>query len=262
MYDLNNLQGRFLRATLKGETAALAALISEDRIDASSRLQIHRNNTFITLTDALGATFPVVKRLLGDDFFDFMAHRYIEQSPPTPGPLFNYGKTLADFITGFEPAAELAYLADVARLEWALNDAYYAIDAAPLDARDLTRLPSEALPDLTFKFHPSHRLLVSNYAVDKIWRANQPGLTPDFITMDGDAHMLVVRPHFQVELHSITAGAFGFLVALAMGQTISVAVDAARARDPAFETAETLSSLLSTGVFTSTKFYNHKEQVT
>ena len=42
-----------------------------------------------------------------------------------------------EFLARFPPAASLAYIADVARLEWAVNRALHAPDAAPLDVARL-----------------------------------------------------------------------------------------------------------------------------
>ena len=62
---------------------------------------------------------------------------------------------MADFVAAFEPAKELAYLPDVAALEWACHSAYFADDAAALDLGKLAQIPSEQYPDLILHTHPA-----------------------------------------------------------------------------------------------------------
>jgi hypothetical protein len=243
MIGLHTLQQSFAAETLGPTPTDLRQSIFDDGIDPASRLQLHQNNTLISLTGALNATFPTVARLVGDDFFGFLARRYVQSTPPQQGPLFTYGESFAAFIETFDAAQGLPYLPDVARLEWARNSAYYAADAEPIDVVDLA--------NLIFRLHPSHRLVASNFPIQEIWRANQPEEEPSDITLDAGVHMLIVRPQFYVEHHVLDGGTFGFLVALAMGQTIDVATSAAQTHNASFDVGSAISSLLLTNVFTS-----------
>ena len=92
------------------------------------RFAIHRNNVVVGLIRALQARFPVVEKIVGGEFFTAMARVFIAKSPPRTPILTTYGDEFADFIAAFEPARELGYLADVARLEAARTRAYHAAD--------------------------------------------------------------------------------------------------------------------------------------
>jgi hypothetical protein len=77
---------------------------------AERRFAVYRNTVAAGLIEALAGRFPVVERLVGEDFFRAMAHAYVTQEPPRSPLLFQYGGSFADFIAGFAPAAPLPYL--------------------------------------------------------------------------------------------------------------------------------------------------------
>src|SRR5690242_12053219 len=67
---LREVQARFVAALTGGDATneALADLrLPTLGVDARSRLQVYRNNYRISLTDALGAVYPVLRQLVGDD---------------------------------------------------------------------------------------------------------------------------------------------------------------------------------------------------
>lgn len=124
--------------------------------------------------DALRAAYPVVERLVGGTFFDALADRYTAAHPSTSGDLHRHGDALAPFIAGDAHCAGLPYLADVARLEWALHRAALADDERALDVALLARVAPEAAATLRPRLHGSVALLESPYDVVALWEANQP----------------------------------------------------------------------------------------
>jgi len=130
-----------------------------------------------SLTAALEATFPVVVRLVDARFFRFASDRYMRAEPPGGPCLFEYGATFPDFLAAFEPCRHLAWLPDVARLEWALNAALHAPDAVALTAETLRARPAGTLESAALALHPSVTLLESPWPVDAVWRATRPTAT-------------------------------------------------------------------------------------
>jgi hypothetical protein len=119
MPTLPELQTAFRVALLEGDkhaSALMEAEIESGDLSASERLAVYRNNVFAALSDALRETFPVVCRLVDERFFAYAAHEFIAAHPPSRPALFEYGGAFPDFLAGFPPCRELAYLPDVARL--------------------------------------------------------------------------------------------------------------------------------------------------
>src|SRR5256886_6020282 len=173
MPALPELQASFLRAMFGPDEPELLEAIVGDGLLPAARLQIYRHHVLTSLTDVLQATFPVVCRLVDVRFFRYAADAYIRQHPPEAPCLFEYGAHFSAFLAAFPACRHLEYLADVARLEWAMHTALHAAVHRPLDPAALGDLAPHDVAQLTFQFDPSVTLLNSPLPIDQIWRVNQ-----------------------------------------------------------------------------------------
>jgi hypothetical protein len=248
---LRDVQQQFADAVLRKDGARIAGLIKDDGLSGERRLQIYRNNTYSLLTDVLKNTFPAVCRLVGDEFFEHAAQQYIRIDPPRQPCLYVYGAGFADFLAAFPPARELCYLPDVARLEWALNEAYYAPEACPLPTDALIRLQPERYADVRLLPHPSCRLLTSPFPVDGIWEMARPGgdsaAAPALDA--GPAWLLINRMDFDVRLTTMTEATYRFVGLLMAGQTVGTATGQVMTVDPSFDLTAALKQHLAVGTF-------------
>jgi hypothetical protein len=112
----------------------------------ASRFQIHKRHFAHSLTSALEKTFPATVNLVDARFFANAADAFIRAHPPKSPCLFEYGAELPGLIDRFPACAELPYLSDVARMEWAIHEIFHADEAAPF------------------------RVVSSRWPVDAIWR--------------------------------------------------------------------------------------------
>lgn len=240
MPRLPELQAAFA-AGIFGENPGAIVAIAPGRFTPEQYLQIYRNNVFESLTGALKAVYPVIERLVGEGFFRFAADSYIRQHAPRSGNLHDFGMHYADFLAGFTPAAGLPYLPDVARLEWAWQEAFHSADAAPFDARRLAEVPVERQGNLRFALNPSVRLFDSAYPVLGIWRANQDQAAEEIVdlTQAGTA-LLVIRRGRRVEIEILTPGEHALLHAIKQDASLAAACDAAFAVESSFDLAAAL----------------------
>ena len=185
-------------------------------------MQVYRNNVFESLVGALKAVYPAVERLVGAGFFAYAADGYIRRHPPASGNLHDFGGDFAGFLTGFEPARELAYLPDVARLEWAWHRAFHAADQAPLALARLAAVPPEQYGKLRFRLHPSVQLIASDYPILRIWQVNQPEYAGNVVVnlADGGVRLLVARRELEVVIESLSAGDDALLRAFVAGRRL------------------------------------------
>jgi len=222
--------------------------IADSGGSAARRFAVHRNNVVVGLIRALQARFPVVEKIVGDEFFAAMARVFVAKSPPRNPILTTYGDEFADFIAAFEPARELGYLADVARLEAARTRSYHAADSAPVDPSRFAALDPNTVGDIRVCLHPSAELVWSSHPIVTIWAMNsgeqQLGTIEDWRGEDA----LVVRPHLDVEVRLLPSGAAVFLHALGSGGTISEAAEAAFADHAEFDLSRSLAELIRSGV--------------
>jgi hypothetical protein len=244
MSSLRELQAGFRAALLDGDDACVAREIADDGLGASARVAVYRHHVFTSLTAALEATYPVVCRLVDRRFFGWAADRYVRAHPPGGPCLFEYGGDFPAFLATFPACAHLPWLADVARLEWAMNVALHAPDAATLEPATLSALDPHAVGRLTLRFEPSVTLLESPWPVDAIWRANQPG-ADGVVNLDaGGARIEIRRVGDDVVVRALPPGTFAFRAALAAGRTLQDAVERALDAEPGFDLASEIRALL------------------
>jgi hypothetical protein len=238
----------FASALLDPERPVPGGIASENGATATRRFAVHRNNVVAGLVKALQTRFPAVEKIVGQEFFAAMARVFVAERPPRTPILATYGDEFAGFIAAFEPARELAYLADVARLEAARTRAYHAADAVPIEASRFAALDPEALADIRIDLHPSAETVRSSHPIVTIWAMNsgEQALLPIENWRGEDA--LVVRPHLDVEVRLVAPGGAAFLLALAAGRPLREAAEAAFADSPEFDLSHNIAGLIGSGV--------------
>jgi hypothetical protein len=215
-----------MRASLvAGDDRAAAGLLADDV--SADRLNIYRNTFMSGVTKALRLTYPAVHRLVGADFFEGAAARFIAQHPPRAAYLDAYGAEFPEFLRTFEPAAALAYLGDVARLEWAVSRALHAADVEPLDLARLAALSPREQERVSFVPHPAVDLVCTDHPADAIWRSVLDRDDAALATVDLDAgpvRLLVERGTAGIEVSRLDEAAWCFATALFDGWSIEEAL--------------------------------------
>jgi hypothetical protein len=243
MPSLREVQRGFVAATVFGDTGALAGLgIVAGALDPAARIAIYRNNVLGNCRKVLAATYPIVQRLVGVPFFNAAIDAFVRAYPSPLGDVNRYGRELARFLAAYPPAQVLPYLPDVARLEWAIDQANIAADASPFDTTALRAVPADAQGELRFVLHPSAQVVASPYPIFHIWQVNQPGHTGDDrvdLGEGGDA-LLVRRASDGVVIERLAAGEHAFLAALAGNRSLNEATERACRSDPSFDLAGAL----------------------
>jgi hypothetical protein len=213
---LLELQHAMRAALVGGDDDAAVAMLAEGV--PADRLHIYRNTFIAGVTRALRLSFPAVHRLVGDDFFAGAAAVFIARHPPRAACLDDYGAEFPKFLHTFPPAASLEYLADVARLEWAVSRALHAPDVALLDLARLQALQPEEQIRICFVPHPSVAVLCLEYPVDLIWHgvlSNDDAALAAADLTSGPVHLLVERGSATgVEISRLDMAAWRFAAAL------------------------------------------------
>lgn len=192
-------------------------------------LQAYRANGQALAERALGAAYPVVAQMMGDENFAPLARYFWHQHPPQRGDMAQWGGELADFLDAAPQLADEPFFGDVARVEWALHQAASAGDAA-LD------MPSFALlgqaDDVGLQLYPGVFLLTSAYPVVSLVNAHlfgSPSIMQAFDMLQGGVreHVLVWRQGFKPRVRQSSAKEHALLQALLANQTLEQALDQA-----------------------------------
>jgi hypothetical protein len=246
-------------ALVRGQQAFGDALFDATRAEAAvgliagqavqQRLGIYRGNLTSGWDKTLSAAYPVVRQLVGEEFFTALAREYGKAWPSQDPDLNKFGEHLAQFLEGFEHVADYPWLPDIARLEWKLHRACYAPDAPALGAAQLSAYSPEQVESARFTLAPSAVLDKSAWATARLWLAHQQDGPPFPAQMREDSYALVVRPRWQPQLVLLPPGAFAALSVLAAGHSFGEALDAAFDIDEGFDVAAHLKQWLELGVF-------------
>lgn len=246
---LHDIQTRMAAAVVGGDATPAIAFIADDATGAASRLTIYANHYRVTLIDALASTFPVVRRLVGPDFFAVAARAFIREAPPAGPCLFEYGAGFPASLARLPAAAPLPWLADVARLEWAITQAWHAPDAEATGGDAIGRV-GEGGGDGAIALDPSCRLVASAFPVDRIWQAHQVSCE-DIAPVDlgaGGVSLLVHRQGDDVGWLALNEAGATFIATLLAGHSAGQALEAASA---AFDPTPLLAALLAAGLLVS-----------
>src|SRR5690606_1009714 len=135
-------------------------------------MAVYRNTAIKGRIDALEANYPTVSQMVGSQWFRAAAREFVEEQPGDDPVLVDYGAGFADWLAGFEPARDMAYLAPVARLDRAWTEAHLARDARPLHARHAAAL-GLALTGVVARLHPSSSLFWFDWTAPSLWLAHR-----------------------------------------------------------------------------------------
>lgn len=246
--SLLELQRAVRRGILTHDNAEAAAHVVADGIEPAARLGIYRNTFASVLANALRLSYPAVHRLIAAECFEGAARLFMEKEPPRCANLDDYGAGFPEFLARFPPVAALAYLPDVARLEWAVSRALHALDAEPLDIARLAALAEDERARGRFAPHPSAGLVRADHPADGIWRAVLAQDDAALAAIDpasGPVWLLVHRAETGVEVNRLSERAWRFTAALFARRPLYSALDEA----PCAEAQALLAEHLAAGRF-------------
>ncbi|GGB32271.1 DUF2063 domain-containing protein [Roseibium aquae] len=225
-----------------------AGVVGPDGAPDLKRFNVYRNNVIASLTDALAATYPAVRRLLGETYFSALAREFIRAHPPRSPVLIWFGQAFPGFMETFPPLAGYPYLGDVARAEWFWLQAYHAADVAPLDPALLQAVPSDGLGLVRFQPHPAASVVRSRFPVHCLLQANRflAGQEVD-VDMTQSQDVLISRPDVDVLVVRLKPGGAVFTQALLDGVALEQAAQQASETTEGFSLAPCLRDVLASG---------------
>lgn len=187
------------------------------------RAEVHRNNRQEARIAALAQIYKAVHRIVGPACFRTWALRYVETRPSEDVDLNHHGRDFPAWLRRSRVSGlldGLDYLPDLARLERAVNEAYYAADVPQRQS------PTGRASDSTLSVTPSLRTVASRYPVDEIWRVNVDGNDArQVVTEPGWRHIVIWRCVNQVAIESVPAAMFRVLTQLARDPRFDVLAD-------------------------------------
>ena len=212
----------------------LAGWLRDAPARAARGLSAYRSNGAAIAARSLAAAFPTVMQLVGAESFDALAATFWHASPPARGDLAEHGAGLPAFIAADAQLADVPWLADSARLDWAVHRAESSADAAGA-AAGLERLASDDPATLCLRLQAGTALVDSRWPIATLWQAHRSTADDRFAAVRealaaarGEA-ALVWREGWRAQVAPLPPGDAAFTRALLAGQALAPALDAAGA---------------------------------
>lgn len=214
MTPLQTLQSQFQSALLLDQPMD-ARLLSERSF---AQFVVYQNAYRARLRAALRDNFEVLPLVMGDESFDALANAYIKTHPSRHYSLRWFGHQLCEFMAANDALVDHPALVDLARMEWALRNAFDAAPAPLLTPAELAAVPASDWAELRLPLHPSVQLLDLQWAVGPIWHALKSGQDEVEPPEPLAHHMLVWRQGMNTQWKSLTPTETVFVQCLLAGQ--------------------------------------------
>ena len=206
MNPLARLQDDFQAFMLRSDTAIESHVIGTHRVPIATRLAIYGDGYASRLIEALEANYPALAKLLGPADFPTLGTAYVRAHDSQFRSVRYYGAQLAEFLASQPEYLRAPVLAELARWEWAMTEAFDAADATPINTGTLTHVAAEQWADLRFEFHPSLRRLGLFWNVPQTWKAlTDDSGRPEQMVQATRVQWLIWRQDLQTFFRSLQA---------------------------------------------------------
>lgn len=231
-------------------------------VDRATRLSIYGNGYFLRIIEVLGFNFECLKNMVGEELFDEMARAYLVKHPSTFRSIDDIGSTLSDFLKKHPFSKKFPYASDLAKIEWATHESFFADDETPLDPQKFKNVPESAWQNARFQLDKSVYLLRVDWPVDQIWRVDGELDKRERTRLKkGRLHILVFRRADKfVRVPRIEPAQYDLLSQLAEGRTLGAAL-LSLAKKPATKNltlpiGEWFNGWISDGIFKRISFHD------
>jgi hypothetical protein len=197
-------------------------------LSADERISVYRRMYFFRLVDALESDYQAVAQLAGHERFHELARGYLEAHPSRHYSLNRLGTHFAPFLARQTKVPRHKLLADVAKLEWHMQEVFEAEESPRLSPADVAALPAERW--MSARLIPIHALRVAafDYRANKIATAVRREVPLPPLTRSS-SWCAIYRKDWVVWRMDIDRLQFTVLTALLRGRTLAQALSAGAA---------------------------------
>ncbi|OEE87084.1 DUF2063 domain-containing protein [Enterovibrio norvegicus FF-162] len=218
---LLDIQNSFQRVVLDEQCAdANWVNQSAQRLPSKERLAIYHNAYRVRLIDVLRDTFGHTVTYLGDDWFNQLTARYVQNHTSIYNNIGLYGEEFPQYLAE-QLAADLE-VAELANLDWTLRRAFDGTDSAIMTLEHLQHIASDNPENGSLRAVPTLSIITLHFNTLDIWHAiDQDGTPPTVEPLPQPVDVLIWRkghsPHFR-SLSPIESEAISYVRA---GETLN-----------------------------------------
>jgi len=206
---------------ISGRTKNIVPLLKKNsRISPKKQMSVYTDGYRIRLADAIRADHPALYFYLGKIKFNRFANEFVETHRSEFYSLDKYPFKFAEFLQNkkIKLAAK-----ELAQLESAIQQVFYAPDSVPLTPEDITKLQGGQLDDFRFKARIASAIFVFQNDVEGYLNDFRQGLLPAKIAKR-TTFLYIVRHNNEVKRHLLDSYEYGLLADILSGSELDSAV--------------------------------------
>lgn len=197
--------------------SCLTAISEQPPLSREDRLSIYAHAYFQRLVDVVTSDFPTMAKVLGEEDFRELVADYLVQHPSTTPNAAEVAGHLPGFVKAHRFCHRYPFLADLARLEWSLVEAFHADELPAFDATLLSSIGEEAWEHVTFKLDRALNLLELEWPVEQLWYA-ETAAPPDFAP--SRTYLAIFRAEGQARVRKLEKLPFLLLTQMQSGKSL------------------------------------------
>lgn len=187
-------------------------------LKSSKNMHVYVNGYVIRLVKAIEADFPLLKHYLGEEKFNELAKYFIAKNPPKHWDLNLYPLP-------FSKAVKEGVVKDIAKLEAAILQVFWAKESSQLSLQDLAKYsPEHLMQKQVFVLKPASKLLSFNYNVNDFFANFRTGNLKQKKPQKQKQYLFIVRTNNKVNRHVLQKNEYLLLKNIQKGMCLENAV--------------------------------------
>jgi hypothetical protein len=210
---------------LKGQKAHSIVRRSKN-LTSLERISIYQEMYYLRLIEILEGDFSAVRHAVGEDEFPELAKAYVVAYPSKHYDLCNLGAKFSIFLRAAKSLKRRAFVADLAKLERAIEEVFDEKQVKALTVDELLSVPQDQWINARLSTVPSLRLISSRYPINAYFEAVRAEEHPRIPAPKASWLAVYRKKNFQVWRMELDRPQFAMLSALSRGKTVGQAVEA------------------------------------
>ena len=206
------------------------AILPSATLTPAERVGIYHGMYELRMAEALESDYPALAHFLGKERWATLVRGYVEAHPSRSYTLNVLGRRLPDWLLEAEELPRRGFCHDLARLEWAVTEAFDAEETPRVTEAELAGVPAEAWERARLLPSAPLRLVELRWNVNDWLDSTKDDRHDHPKPRRRDAWVAVFRQSYAVYRRELSRSAFRLLNDLASGLPVGKALAAALAR--------------------------------
>lgn len=215
----------FFRLLSEDDKSLAGHIVDQKGFNKNARLAVYQNNFIQAAISALQHTYELTNTLVGEDYFAQLGKHFVISNPPNQVDLHQYGEAFPEYLQQLSherpELQSMAYIPDLARLDWLCYQIYFVADRKPWPAERFNLLSVEEQQRVGFLISPDCFLQTSCWPLYDLWQVIKGEKPKADISYGEQQYFLVQRADYQANLQILEQDIYLALSSVDTGMLLS-----------------------------------------